>query len=419
MDKYLQALNAKTKEERLLAAERISKEVSFEVGEFDDVNGHIHTTYSFSPYSPSAAVYMAKKSGLKTAGIMDHDSVGGAKEFIEAGKMFDMPITVGIECRVSMAGSPYEDRLINSTDQKGCAYTTIHGVPHDKIDELNEHFAPLRKLRNDRNRAMIEKINANYAGAGICLDFDRDVLPLSEYAVGGTVTERHISCALAEEIIKVSGKGANVVSFLSEKMGVAPNARIAAFLSDLENPHYIYDLIGVIKSDVIGNFYIPAIDELMHVTKVVALGKKIGAIPCMPYLGDVGDSVTGDKKAQKFEDDYLDEWIGYVKSLGFEAITFMPSRNTDSQLTRLRGLIRANGMWEISGEDINTSRQQFVCVSMRDAKFDNLRTSAYALIAHERRATLNKAQGIFGAESAKEYPDFDKRAEAFAEMVRG
>ena len=49
-----------------------------------DVNNHIHTFYSFSPYSPSEAVYNAKKAGLKTAGIMDHDSVSGCREFIAA-----------------------------------------------------------------------------------------------------------------------------------------------------------------------------------------------------------------------------------------------------------------------------------------------------------------------------------------------
>lgn len=31
------------------------------------VNNHIHTTYSFSPYNPAKAVYMAWKNGLKTA----------------------------------------------------------------------------------------------------------------------------------------------------------------------------------------------------------------------------------------------------------------------------------------------------------------------------------------------------------------
>ena len=53
----------------------------------NDVNNHIHTTYSFSPYSPTKAVWMAYNAGLKTAGIMDHDSLSGAREFIEAAEI--------------------------------------------------------------------------------------------------------------------------------------------------------------------------------------------------------------------------------------------------------------------------------------------------------------------------------------------
>ena len=55
---------------------------------------------------------------------------------------------------------------------------------------------------------------------------------------------------------------------------------------------------------------------------------------------------------------------------------------------------------------------------MRDAYFDALRTSAYALIAHERRAQENKTDGMFGANSIARYPDLAARAEAFADMVR-
>ena len=47
----------------------------------EDVNNHIHTTYSFSPYSPTAAVYFARMAGLATCGLMDHDSIAGAEEF--------------------------------------------------------------------------------------------------------------------------------------------------------------------------------------------------------------------------------------------------------------------------------------------------------------------------------------------------
>ena len=76
--------------------------------DMQDVNNHIHTTYSFSPYSPSRAVVEGWKAGLKTIGIMDHDSVGGCKEFVEAGKIIGMPVTVGFECRTSVKGTALE-----------------------------------------------------------------------------------------------------------------------------------------------------------------------------------------------------------------------------------------------------------------------------------------------------------------------
>lgn len=412
----LERLNAPTARQRLDEARAIAASTDFPTPEYDDVNGHIHTTFSFSPYSPTAAVYKAKLSGLNTAGIMDHDSVGGAAEFVEAGRIFDLLVTVGLECRTSLSGTPYADALVNNPDQRGCAYTSIHGIPHDRIADVDAVFAPLRARRNERNIAMTARINERFGALGIRLDFERDVLPLSQYAGGGSVTERHLSLALANAIVGAAGRG-GVVPFLG-RMGVSPSDKLRGYLSDESNPHFMYDLIGLIKSHVISGFYIPATDELLPVRDAIALADEVGAISCMPYLGDVGDSVTGDKKAQKFEDDYLDDWIAYCRELGFRAITYMPSRNTPAQLERLRALIRKNGLWEISGEDINTSRQSFVCPAMRDARFDALRTNAYALIAHERRAENCPQDGLFGENSARQWPDMDERVAAFAAMVR-
>ena len=60
---------------------------------------------------------MAYKAGLQTAGIMDHDSLSGAREFIEAGKIADMAVTCGFETRVKMEGSKFADRSYNNPDQ--------------------------------------------------------------------------------------------------------------------------------------------------------------------------------------------------------------------------------------------------------------------------------------------------------------
>ena len=113
-----------------------------------DVNNHIHTTYSFSPYTPTAAVWFARAAGLCTCGLMDHDSIAGADEFLAAAKIAKMSATIGLECRVSMKNTPFGDRKLNNPDQAGVAYMALHGVPHNRAKELNDFFAPYREKRN-------------------------------------------------------------------------------------------------------------------------------------------------------------------------------------------------------------------------------------------------------------------------------
>ena len=379
-----------------------------------DVNNHIHTTYSFSPYSPTAAVYFARMAGLATCGLMDHDSIAGAEEFLAAAQAIGMGATIGIECRVSFANSPFASRRINNPDQDGIVYMALHGVPHTQTGRVNEFFAPYRAKRNVRNAKMVAAVNGLMAKYGVTLDFEKDVLPLSNAAKGGSVTERHLSRALSEKLLARYPEGAALVRFLEEDMGFAISAKVRGYLMDEANPFRMYDLLGFIKSDVIGKFYIPATDECPDVRDVLALSEEVGAISAYAYLGDVGDSVTGDKRAQKFEDDYLDELVPFLKELGFRAITYMPSRNTMAQLNRVRALCEQYGLMQISCEDINSPRQSFVCEAQRDPAFAHLITATWALIAHEWRATANPEDGLFSAKSVEKWPSLAERLSAFA-----
>ena len=410
MNPVLQALNAPTASQRLSNLCAMLPELSFpEAG--SDVNNHIHTIYSFSPYSPTAAAYMARKSGLCTAGIVDHDSVSGAEEFLKAAKLVGIAATVGVECRVRFGGTPFLDRRINNPDQDGVAYVLMHSIPHDRIAEVNAFFAPLRAKREERNRAMVARINELYGANGIALDYDRDVRPLSQADEGGSVTERHISSALAAKIESLAG--GDIPAFLREKMGRNVAEKYEKMLCDPENPFRHYDLIGWIKAELIAEFYIPATDECADVRDVLALSERVGAISAYAYLGDVGDSATGDKRAQAFEDSYLDELFVWLEKLGFRAVTYMPTRDTPAQLERLRKLIDRYGFFEISGEDINQPRQRFICEAMRRPGFESLTTAAWAMIAHERRR-----DGLFSDEAIRRWPDLKQRVEAFAEEGR-
>jgi len=376
----LERLNVEGKDARLVNLAEVLKTTEFPPAVPQYINNHIHTTYSFSPYSPTAAVYAARMEGLCTAGIIDHDSISGAREFLEAAKLVGMPATVGMECRISMEGTRLEGRRTNNPDQVGVSYMTIQSVSHGNIERLNEFFRPYRAARGERNRKMVAAINGLLPQIG--LDYDADVLPLSMAAEEGSVTERHLMYALAKKLTAQSGKGQPVIDTL-EGLGLTLSEKQRTQMLDLEYPFYEYDLLGILKSAFVPKIYVDADEECPRLPEMVKLCADIDAYLCYAYLGDVGDSVTGDKKAQKFEDDYLDDVFECLKEEGVKAVTYMPTRNTQEQLTRLRGLCDAYGMFQISGEDINSPRQSFVIKAMEDPQFANLIDATWTLIRHE------------------------------------
>ena len=363
----------------------------------EEVNNHIHTMYSFSPYSPSAAAWQAAQAGLKAAGIMDHDSIAGAEEMLEACKIIGIGSTAGFELRVDCGNTRLAGRKINNPDSQSIAYMAIHGIPRPAIPEVIRFLAPLQKARNQRNRAMVSRLNERLKELGIPLiDFERDVYACSLAAKGGAITERHILAALARKLIDLYGCDGRVVGFLQSSLNLDLPPKIVTVLSDSSNPHYLYDLLGILKSSFLPSFFIqPGTDECFPVRTAVDFALHIGAIPAYAYLGDVTASPTGDKKAEKIEDDYLDLLFDELVVLGFRAVTYMPPRNTLVQLQRVQGLCAKHGLMEISGVDINSSRQLFNCPEMMQPAFRHLIGATWALIAHEKLASLEVRYSLF------------------------
>lgn len=374
-----------------------------------DVNNHIHTEYSFSPYSPAKAVWMSYMAGLSTTGLMDHDSISGALEFTAAGQIMGIPTTIGAECRASFAGTPLAGRRINNPDQDTVAYIAFHGVPHSQTKSLEHFFKPISKARGRRNRQMTVRLNELLAPAGLVINYDKDVLPLSLSSKGGSVTERHLLFAVAKKLIDRFGTDASLIDFLTCPLSLKVSGKMAAMLTDPSNPHQAYDLLGLLKSDMVEKFYLPAVDECPPIAEVAAFARMHGIVLAYPYLGDITSSVTGDKKAQTFEDSYLDELFDVIKEVGFTAVTYMPSRNSKEQLVRLRALCDKHGLFQISGEDINQPRQAFICEAMRDPMFSNLYDAAWALIGHERLASEQLSKGMFSGQVTAKMPLLNDR----------
>lgn len=386
----------------------------------EEVNNHVHTTYSFSPYTPSETALAARRAGLKAVGIMDHDSVSGAAEFLSACRIAGVASTVGFELRVNADGTAVEGRKINNPDTVNILYMAVHGIPENRIPDADAFLEPLRERRNIRNRRQTEALSEILTSMGLpALSFEDDVLPVSMAAEGGSVTERHILYALSLLLEREWGRGASMLRGLEEKLGLDLPPKIAGYLGDPDNPHYLYDLLGVMKSTLLLRFYIdPDNGECVNVRTVVDFARSIGAIPAYAYLGDVTDSPTGDKKAEQFEDEYLDTLVPELRRIGFQAVTYMPPRNSAAQLERIMALCRENGLMQISGVDINSSRQSFHCPEIMDPRFSHLIEAAWALIAHEKLSRGNPGAGLFSPETVRTLPDLEKRMEVFAEKGR-
>lgn len=414
IDLLIERLNAPTKEERLTALKELvmlgkQKPIKNAFG----ANNHIHTTYSFSPYSPTKAAYMAYRAGLTSAGIMDHDTLSGAEEFKRACEILGIGATCGVELRCKLNRGFGK---INNPDQDNIMYVLIHGVPQKSIAPFNEFLAPYRKKRLERDKKMCKLISDKYRAFGIELDFDKDVLPLSEYGDGGTVTERHLLKALAKKLLKKFGRSLDLISFLETRLNVSVSKKQKRYLLDDKNEHFIYDLLGVLKADA-SFFYIDADEELLTAEELVSIALKFGAIPAWSYLGDVKSSVTGDKRAQKFEDSYLEQLGACVKEIGFLACAYAPSRNTPEQLKRLFSVVKEHNLFEVSGEDINTPRQEFTCPLLSLPEYSHLITSTWALIGHEKVCDEKGLDyGLFGKSAIKEQMSLDERVKALAKI---
>lgn len=412
-DKNVRLENLK-KVKELIDKGEIKKEV-----ESGSVNNHIHTTYSFSPYSPCLALFNAWRFGLETAGIMDHDSLSGAKEFLQASEILQIPVTCGIECRVKMHTTALNGKRINNPDQKSIAYLALHGVPHDYIDYVNDFFAPFRAKRNERNKKMCANINRILDGK-LTLDFEKDVLPLSNYKEGGSVTERHILFGLAKKIDALCATREEIVNFTENTLGLSLSQKVKDQLLDESNvDFYLYDLLGVLKGNLVEKFYIDADEECPTIEQYLELAKRTGAISAYAYLGDVGDSVTGDKKTQKFEDDYIDLLFSELSRLGFRAVTYMPTRNTLLQLQTVMSYCEKYGLFQISGEDINSPRQSFICKALENENFKHLYNATYALIGHEIAASNASDDGMFAEKTIKLFPALSDRIAHFEKVVKG
>jgi hypothetical protein len=313
------------------------------------VNAHAHTFYSFNykGYSPSRFALEAKKQGLEMGGIVDFDVLDGLEEFWAASRLLDLKACVGIESRVFVP--EFADRVINSPGEPGISYHMGTGFTTTEIPPEAQAFLDgMRRTSEERNRAMVERVNAFLSP--LSLDYEADVMPLTPK---GNATERHLCLAYARKAASEFTDESTLRAFWSDKLGVASDE-----LKDLPEGRGMTDLIRAKTMKQGGAGYVPPDSgSFPNMTEMNEFVLKCGALPTFTWLDGTSEGEQS-----------IEELIEVGRSTGVAVFNIIPDRNytpgvSDEKLANLQkviGLTEELGLPLLGGTEMNSPGQKFV-----------------------------------------------------------
>ena len=269
------------------------------------VNAHAHTFYSFNykGYSPSRFALEAKRAGLEMGGIVDFDVLDGLQEFWQASRLLDLKACVGIESRVFVP--EFSDRVINSPGEPGISYHMGTGFTTTDIPTEAQTFLDgMRQTSEQRNRAMVERVNAFLSP--LELNYEQDVMPL---VPKGNATERHLCLAYARKASSQYSEESALRNFWSEKLGVA-----AEDLKDVPDGRGMTDLIRAKTMKQGGAGYVqPDSGSFPKMAEMNEFVLQCGALPTMTWL----DGCSAGEEA-------IEELLEVARSTGVAVFILFP-----------------------------------------------------------------------------------------------
>jgi hypothetical protein len=281
-------------------------------------NLHCHTFFSFNAYgySPSGLAWLAKRRGFKLMGIVDFDILDGVDEFLSACELIGVRGSAGMETRVYIP--EFATREINSPGEPGVFYYMGIGFCSNNAPAAEAPIlADMRMRAAQRNRTMVERINAYLSPVSV--DYDLDVLPLTP---GGNATERHMLVAYIQAAAR---RFPDPAPFWAEKLKM-PVAQIVAQIHDL--PRFQNAVRAkLMKYGGVG-YVQPGSDMFPTVEEVNQLVVACGALPCATWL----DGTSAGEQA-------IEELLSLLIAKGAVALNIIPDRNwniSDPEMRRVK-----------------------------------------------------------------------------------
>ena len=281
-----------------------------------NVNGHVHTPYSFSAFSGMDQIFeTAVKENIKILGINDFYVTDGYEEFVEAAAKNGVFPLLNIESIALSKDLQSKDIRVNDPNNPGRIYLSGKGLDFPAVftDEAKEMLENVKAESQRQVVEMIAKLNAWLKESGIDIVFDYEAIR-RRYA-RQLVRERHIAQALRVAVFEQFGDDARRKEILEKIYGKPTGVDIrneAALENELRN-----NLLKAGKKAFVQE------DEraFLSVKQMKEIFLNGGGIPCYPVLlDDPSGSVT------EFERD-REALYQNLLSMGIYSIELIPGRN--------------------------------------------------------------------------------------------
>lgn len=358
------------------------------------LNMHLHSFFSYNAdgYSPCRIAWEARRAGLYAAALCDFDVLDGLEEFIKAGLILGLRTAVHLETRAFL--KDYAGAEINSPGEPGVVYIMGSGFPRAPETDTREAatLSGLRRLANDRNSALVRRINRRLPE--IEIDFENEVVPLSP---GGCPTERHIVRAYRLKAEAAFGSPPAARAFWARLMKKEP-AEIGRALGDVAA---LEDSIRslLVKAGGLG-YEQPTERSFPSVDGFIGWVLACGAIPTITWLDGMS---SGEENTPGL--------IEHMKNRGACALNIIPDRNHNIgdpalralKLRKLDEVIQTAQSHELPiniGTEMNKAGQPFA---------DDLGCAA---LKPYRQAFLNGARIMVGQTLLSRFADYSYAGEA-------
>ncbi len=321
-----------------------------------EVNGHLHTPYSFSAFRDMEQIFdMAARENLKVLGINDFYVADGYEAFYKQclnSKIFPL---FNIEFIGLLKDEQERDIRVNDPGNPGRCYLSGKGMryPFEPEEPVRCILKNLKFESQVQVKEMIEKLNTILAGidTGLVLKYSE----VKRMYAKELVRERHIARALRELVFTRYG---------SEE----ERNRCYEKLFDGNKPKAGQDNHAALEIEIRarllkagGQAFVPEDENaFLPVPEIIEIIHKSGGIPCYPVLLD-----NAEGECTEYESD-MQLLLNELLALKIFCIELIPGRNDINFLRDFVMFFRKNGFIITFGTEHNTPELNPLTITARN-----------------------------------------------------